>query len=181
MPTTLEDVREFLALRRIALVGLSRDPKDFSRMLFREMCQRGYDMVPVNPAAGELENRRCFHRIPEIDPPAEGALIMTAPEETDRVVRDCAEAGVQRVWMHRGGGQGAVSKDAADFCHQNGIRLVEGYCPFMFLTSTSFVHRLHGFVLKVLGRYPAHGAGRCESPRTGSNTAETPEERKLAS
>ncbi len=35
MPTTLDDVREFLAQRRLALVGLSSDPKDFSRMLFR--------------------------------------------------------------------------------------------------------------------------------------------------
>jgi predicted CoA-binding protein len=54
------DMREFLAQRRIALVGLSRDPKDFRRMLFRDMCHRGYDMAPVNPAAGGLESRCCF-------------------------------------------------------------------------------------------------------------------------
>jgi predicted CoA-binding protein len=159
MPTTLDDVRDFLAQRRIALVGLSRNPKDFSHMLFREMCQRGYDMVPVNPSAGELESRRCFARVQEIDPPVEGALIMTAPRETERVVRDCAEAGVHRVWMHRGGGQGAVSEEAADFCRQNGIRLVEGYCPLMFLPTTPFFHRVHGFILKLLGGYPGRVQG----------------------
>ena len=52
MTTTLDDVRDFLAQRRIAFVGLSRDPKHFSRVVFREMSQRGYDVVPVNPAAG---------------------------------------------------------------------------------------------------------------------------------
>ena len=57
MPTTVDDVRDFLAQRRIALVGLSRNPKDFSHVVFREMSRRGYDMVPVNPAAGELEGR----------------------------------------------------------------------------------------------------------------------------
>lgn len=61
MPATIADVRDFLAQQRIALVGLSRDPKDFSHILFREMCNRGYDMVPVNPAASQLENRRCFY------------------------------------------------------------------------------------------------------------------------
>lgn len=159
MPTTLEDVHEFLGQRRIALVGLSRDPKDFSRLLFREMCQRGYDMVPVNPAAGDLEGRRCFARVQEIEPPPEGALIMTAPRETERVVRDCAEAGVRRIWIHRGGGQGAVSKAAAEFCGQQGMHVVEGYCPFMFLPATPFFHRLHGFLWKVMGRYPA--GARC--------------------
>ena len=162
MPTTLEDVREFLGQRRIALVGLSRDPKDFTRLLFHEMRQRGYDMVPVNPAAGELENQRCFARVQDIEPPPEGALIMTAPRETERVVRDCAEAGVHQVWMHRGGGQGAVSKESAEFCRQNGMHLVEGYCPFMFLPTTPFFHRLHGFILKVLGRYPC-GAGSAKA------------------
>jgi len=66
MPTIIADVHEFLAQRRIALVGVSRDPKDFSRILFREMCSRGYDMLPVNPAAGALESRRCFSRVQEI-------------------------------------------------------------------------------------------------------------------
>ena len=159
MPTTLEDVHEFLGQRRIAMVGLSRHPEDFSRLLFREMCKRGYDMVPVNPAAGDLEGRRCFARVQEIEPPAEAALIMTAPRETERVVRDCAEAGVRRVWMHRGGGQGAVSKAAAEFCRQQGIHLVEGYCPFMFLPTTQLFHRVHGFILKVMGRYP--GRAQC--------------------
>jgi uncharacterized protein len=62
---------------------------------------------------------------------------------------------VRRVWMHRGGGQGAVNKEAADFCRQNGIRLVEGFCPFMFLPQAPFFHRVHGFILKLLGGYPA--------------------------
>ena len=155
MPTTLDDIRDFLAQQRIALAGLSRNPKDFSRMLFREMTQRGYDVVPVNPVADELEGRRCFARLQEVDPPVEGVLVMTTPGETERVVRDCAQAGVRRVWMHRGGGQGAVSQEAADFCRQNGIRLVEGYCPLMFLTGTPFFHRVHGFILKVFGGYPS--------------------------
>ncbi|HEU5336419.1 MAG TPA: CoA-binding protein [Terriglobales bacterium] len=159
MPATLDDVRDFLAQRRIALVGLSRNPKDFSRAVFREMCRRGYDMVAVNPAAaGELEGRRCFASVQEIDPPAAAALLMTSPRETERVARDCAQAGVRRVWMHRGGGPGAVSQEAADYCRQQGMRLVEGYCPLMFLPATPFFHHVHGVILKVLGRYPASKA-----------------------
>lgn len=159
MPTTIAEVRDFLNQRRIALVGVSRDPKDFSRMLFRAMCDRGYDMVPVNPSVGELENRLCFARVQEIDPPVEGALVMTPSRDTARVVHDCAEAGIHRVWMHRSGGQGSVSQDAVDFCHQHGIHLVEGHCPFMFLPQTPFFHRVHGFILKLTGAYPREAQG----------------------
>ena len=155
MPTILPEIRDFLALRRIALVGTSRDPKDLSRVLFREMCARGYDMVPVNPAAdGQLEDKKCFARVQDIQPPVEGALVMTSSRDTNRVVQDCAEAGIRNVWLHRGAGPGSVSPEAVEFCREHEIHVVEGLCPFMFLSHTQFVHRLHGLVLKLTGSYP---------------------------
>ncbi len=152
--TNMTDVRDFLSQRRIAFVGLSRTSGDFSRSLFREMCGRGYDMVPVNPAATELEGRQCFRRVQEVTPPVDAALIMTSPRDTERVVQDCAEAGIGRVWMHRGGGQGSVDEKAVEFCRQKSIRLVEGECPFMFFSGTQFFHRAHGFLRKMTGSYP---------------------------
>jgi predicted CoA-binding protein len=154
--TNLEDVRDFLAQHRIAMVGVSRNPKDFSRLLFRELSKRGYDMVPVNPAADKVEDCTCVPRVQDIHPAPEAALIMTASPETANVVQDCAAAGVKRVWMYRAGGQGAINQEAVAFCHEHGIRLVEGHCPYMFLAKPGFIHRFHGFVLKVVGSYPAH-------------------------
>jgi uncharacterized protein len=155
MPTILPEIRDFLALRRIALVGTSRDPKDLSRVLFREMCARGYDMVPVNPAAdGQLEDKKCFARVQDIQPPVEGALVMTSSRGTKQVVQDCAEAGIRSVWLHRGAGPGSVTPEEVEFCREHEIHVVEGLCPFMFLSHTQFVHRLHGLVLKLTGSYP---------------------------
>ena len=153
--TTRHDVDDFLSRKRLALVGLSRDPKDFSRGLFLELRRRGYDMVPVNPKMTDVEGVHCFSRLQDVTPPVAGALVMTPAEKSEQVVRDCAEAGVARVWLHRGAGQGAVSKAAVDFCHEHGLRLIEGHCPYMFLPETQFFHRFHGFFLKLFGRYPA--------------------------
>ena len=155
MPTTHAEINEFLACRRIALVGLSRNKHDFSRYLLRELVKRGYEIAPVNPAAQEIEGHRCFARVQEIAPPAEAALLMTPPHLTEEVVRDCAAAGVRKVWMHRSSGRGAVSAAAVEFCRGNGIALVEGHCPLMFLPNTAFLHRAHGFLLKLTGGYPA--------------------------
>ena len=154
MPASRADIDSFLAHHRIAMVGVSRNPKDFSRMLFHDLCARGYDVVPVNPAAEDIESHKCFPRVQAIQPPVEAALLMTAPQQTDQVVHDCADAGVCDIWMHRGGGQGSVSPTAVEYCHEHGMRVVDGYCPFMFLPKTQFFHRIHGFVLKVMGSYP---------------------------
>ena len=105
-------INDFLGQRRLALVGVSRDPKDFSRAVWRELRSRGYDVVPVNPGAGEIDGVPCAARLQDVSPPVDGALLLTSPAVSVRVVHDCAEAGVKRVWLHRGAGHGAVS-DAA--------------------------------------------------------------------
>lgn len=154
---SLETIEDFLAQKRIAMVGVSRSPASFSVSVFKEFCQRGYDMVPVNPNTKELLGHKCFTRVQDIDPPVDAALLMTSPEATEKVVGDCAEAGVRRVWMHRAGGAGAVSDKAVLFCQEHNIRVVPGECPLMFLTHSGWFHRLHGFIRKITGRYPKHG------------------------
>ena len=148
-------IRRFLAERRFALVGLSRDPSDFSRRLFRELLARGYDVVPVNPLMPLVEGLHCHARVQEIGPRVRAALLLTPPSLTDQVVRDCAEAGVEMVWMHRGVGQGAVSADAAAYCRARGIQVVDGECPYMYLPHAGMVHRIHGLVRRLFARSAA--------------------------
>jgi predicted CoA-binding protein len=148
-------INEFLKRKRVAVVGVSRHPQDFTRSLFREFVRRGYDVVPVTPQTRELEGRRCYARVQDIPEPVEAALLLTPSAVTLRIVRDCAEAGVPLVWMYRASGRGAVSREAIEFCEERGIRVIPGHCPYMFFPNTGLVHRFHGFVLKIARAYPA--------------------------
>ncbi len=151
--SSLEDIQDFLAQKRIAVVGVGRDPKDFNHKMFQSFRELGYDAVPVNPHAKEVEGAPCFPSVQEIEPPVDAVLIMTPAATTDTIAKDCADAGVKRIWMYRAAGQGAVSQAAVEFCQRNGIRVVDG-CPYMFLPNTPWFHRLHGFLVKITGNYP---------------------------
>ena len=72
---SLDVIEDFLAQKRIAMVGLSREPRSFSMMLFDELRRRGYDMIPVNPHVSQVKGQRCFARVVDIQPPAEAALL----------------------------------------------------------------------------------------------------------
>ena len=153
-PSQPSPIADFLARRRIAFVGVSRDEKDFSRGLFRELRRRGYDAVPVHPHAASIDGERCFARVQDVSPPVDGVFVMTPAASSERVVRDSAEAGVRRIWLHRGAGAGSVSPAALALCRERGISVVPGACPYMFLPETAFFHRLHGGLLRLLGRHP---------------------------
>jgi Predicted CoA-binding protein len=150
----LEAIEDFLAQKRIAMVGVSSDPADFSMSLFDELCRRGYDVVPVNPKIPGVKSHRCFARVQDIQPPVTAALLMTSPQVSETVVSDCAEAGINRVWMYRATGKGAVSERAVAFCKTKSIAVIPGQCPFMFLPGAAGVHRLHGLFNKITRRYP---------------------------
>jgi len=152
--TPIERIQDFLGLKRFALVGVSRQANDISRTLFREFLNRGYQVVPVRPDTTDLEGQHCYAHVADIQPPVEGALVMTAPAATDQVVEECAAAGITRVWLFRGGGQGAVTPKAVTFCEAHGISVIPGECPFMFLQKGAWFHRFHGFVRKITGSYP---------------------------
>jgi predicted CoA-binding protein len=147
-------IDDFLSQRRLAMTGVSRNGRDFSRALFREFLRRGYDMVPVHPSAAEIEGRPCARSLREIAPPVDGVLLMTPARLTYSLVEECAAAGIRRVWMYRAVGRGAVDERAVALCEEKGIAVVPGYCPWMFFDGASFLHRLHASLLKLTGAYP---------------------------
>jgi predicted CoA-binding protein len=155
---SLNLIEAFLAQKRLAMVGISREPKNISIALYEELCRRGYDVIPVNPKTPIINDRRCFARVQDIQPPVKAALLMTSPEVTETVVADCYAAGVTQVWMYRAGGTGAVSTRALEFCAAKGMQVIPGQCPFMFLPGAAGVHRFHGFIRKITGRYPRRTA-----------------------
>ncbi len=148
--STLQQIERFLACKRLAIVGVSRKPRDFSRGLLREFLRRGYEVALVNPNTDSIEDLPSFARLQDVTPVPEAALIMTPPQNTAQVIRDCREAGVPLVWLHgRAGGDECVA-----IAQSNGLEVIAGQCPFMFLPDTMWVHRLHGAVLRMTGRYP---------------------------
>ena len=154
--TSLEDGRAFFRHgHRIAVVGVSRDPKDFSRFVLRELVRRGHDAVPVNPALGEADGVRAFARVQELDPPPDAALLLVPPSRAEAAVRDCLVARVKRIWFHRGAGAGAASEAALALCQANRVEVIQGLCPLMALPAAGLPHRLHAFFRGALG-HPVH-------------------------
>ena len=152
---TLSSINEFLENKRFAMVGVSRNSKSFSRKMFQEFLNRGYEVIPVNPHVSELQGHRCFARVQDIQQRVTDALLMTSSESLADVLGDCAEAGVSLAWVYGVSGDRHVDPKVQTICDEHGVRLIAGYCPYMFMSSTTFVHRFHGKLAKFFGNYPS--------------------------
>jgi predicted CoA-binding protein len=152
----MKSIESFLSGKRIALVGASRNPNDFSRVLLRELIARGYDMVPVNASEDsvEMEGRRAYRRLGDVPGPLDGALLLTPASVTASIAKDVLASGVPRVWLHHGVGPGAVDAKATELLRGRGVDVVAGECLMMFLEGGKGVHRLHAWIRRIFGSYP---------------------------
>jgi predicted CoA-binding protein len=154
MDATREDIRDFLAQRRIAVAGVSRDPQQTGNHVFRKLEACGYEVFPVNPRAAEAEGVRCYPDLRSVPPPVDGVVVVTRPADALALVRECEALGIRRVWMHRSFGAGSVSDEAARLGRERGMTVIAGGCPFMYLEPVDPFHRCFRWLLGVQGKLP---------------------------
>jgi uncharacterized protein len=97
--------------------------------MYQRVRQRGYQVFAVNPHATEVEGDRCCRDLKSIPGGVEAVVIGTRPEIAGSTVRECAELGIEHVWMHRSVGAGSVSKAAAEYGRERGMSVIDGGVP----------------------------------------------------
>lgn len=151
-------VHDFLAQRRIAVAGVSRDKSHHpvGNLIYDRLKKTGHDVFPVNPNLRTFEGNPCYPDLQSIPGGVDGVVIITRPETTERIVRDCAAAGVRRVWMHQSLAQGSsVSPQAVAYCHEHAIDVIAGTCPMMYGEGVDFGHRCMRWIIQLTGKLPA--------------------------
>lgn len=154
MSTLQKTVTDFLAQKRIAVAGVSRNGDAAANAIYKKLRDAGYQVFPVNPNASEVEGDPCYANVSAIPEGVDGVVIATTPQVTAQIVRECAEAGVLRVWMHRSFGEGSVSSEAVDFCREQNMTVIPGGCPMMFCEPVDFGHKCIRWVLNLTGGLP---------------------------
>jgi uncharacterized protein len=157
-PTTLETtIHEFLAQKRIAVAGVSRDDRHHpvGNLIYRRLKKTGHEVFAVNPHMQSFEGDRCYPDLQSIPGGVDGVVIATRPETSERIVRECGVTGIRRVWMHQSMGNGtSVSSAAVEYCRQHDIGVIAGGCPMMYGPGVDLGHACMRWVLKLTGGLP---------------------------
>ena len=156
--TTLDTkVHDFLAQKRIAVAGVSRNNSHHpaGNLIYRRLKSTRHEVFPVNPHMQTFDGDRCYPDLQSIPGGVDGVVIITRPEVTARIVHDCNDAGVRRVWMHQSIGTGSsVSADAVEYCRQHEISVIAGACPMMFGNHVDVGHTCMRWFLRIIGGLP---------------------------
>jgi predicted CoA-binding protein len=147
-------VAAFLAGRRLAVAGVSRDPRQPANLIFRKLRSTGYEVAAVNPNATTVEGGPCFASLRDVPGVLDGLVIAVPPAAAESLVREAAAVGVRRVWLHRSFGTGSVSADAVRACEALGIDCIAGGCPMMYCAPVDIGHKCMRWLLRLAGKVP---------------------------
>lgn len=146
---SLKQIENFLAATPIALVGVSRNPKKFGQAAFKELWEKGLDLIPVNPHSDEILGQKAYRDVKSLPSEVKGIIVMTKKDQTAEVVRNAAAKGIKNIWIQ----QMADSKEALKELEGTDINFVTGECILMHYKPHSF-HKFHKGIRKFFGVFP---------------------------
>ena len=87
MSTLEAAAREFLAQKRIAVAGVSRQSGAAANVIYKKLRASGYEVFPINPNAEETEGDRCYPNLAAVPGGVDGVVIATPPRAALRASR----------------------------------------------------------------------------------------------
>lgn len=146
---TLKQIEEFLSSESLAFAGVSRNPKKFGAVAFRELRDKGMNLIPVNPNTDKIMGYDAYRDVKSLPDHVKGLIVMTKKDQTAGIVRDARDKGIKQIWIQ----QMADSKEALDELANSDINYITGQCILMHY-KPSGIHKFHGKLKKFFGLYP---------------------------
>ena len=151
-------VQDFLAQKKIAVVGVSDNRETGCNLAYRKFKESGYAVSAVNPRITSFEGAPCYSDLKSIPEKPDAVFILTNPKVSEEIVQQCADLGIRRVWMHclmgtkpgLAASMTSVSPEAVRMCLENGIKVIPGACPNQYL-KPDFGHALMRVMFRTLG------------------------------
>jgi predicted CoA-binding protein len=147
--STLNQINEFLSSQPIAMVGVSRNPKKFGYTAFKELKEKGMNIIPVNPEADEILGEKSYKDVSKLPSDVKAIIIMTKKEKTAEVVKEAKEKGINQIWIQ----QMAETPEALDLLKDSGINYISKECILMHYKPHS-IHKFHRAINKFFGKFP---------------------------
>ena len=151
-------VKDFLAQKKIAVVGVSDKRETGCNLAYNKFKENGYQVYAVNPRLTTFNGDTCYADLKSLPETVDAVFVLTNPKVTEEVVQQCVDLGIRHVWMHcmmgtkpgLATGMTSVSQSAVEMCRANGITVIPGTCPNQFL-EPDFAHAAMRGLWKMFG------------------------------
>ncbi len=110
--------------RTVAVVGISDKPDRPSHVVARYLKERGYTVIPVNPALKEVLGEKAYPSLSEVPGTVDLVDVFRKSADVPPIAEEAVRAGARFFWMQ----EGVENEEARERLEKAGIPVVMNLC-----------------------------------------------------
>ncbi len=119
-----EEIRQILALKNVAVIGMSKNPEKAAHYVPKYLASNGYNIMPVNPTTSKILEKKCYSSINEIDESIDIVDVFRPSEQVLPVVKEAIEMKPKVIWLQ----EGIHNEEAEELARKQGIKVIFNRC-----------------------------------------------------
>lgn len=121
---TDDEIRKILSLKNVAVVGMSKNAEKAAHYVPKYLLMQGYNVMPVNPTADEILEKKCFSSLQDVDQSIDIVDVFRPSDQVVPVVREAIKKKPKVIWLQ----EGIHNPEAEDMARKAGIKIVFNRC-----------------------------------------------------
>jgi len=119
-----EEIKEFFSLKNIAVVGMSKNQGKAAHYVPKYLSENGYNIIPVNPTADQILDKKSYHSLDEIDQDIDIVDVFRPSDQVLPVIQEAIKKKPKVIWLQ----EGIHNSEAEELARKEGIKVVFNRC-----------------------------------------------------
>ncbi len=142
-----ERVKNFYECESFAIVGMSRNRKNFAWAIYEQLRRLDKRVYAVNPNEGKYQGVEFYKSISSLPEVPEAVILSLDPGDAKGVLQEVKESGAKYVWFQ----QGSFDEEMSTEADRLGMNPIKG-CAIMYLPDAPVIHRFHRALNEFFGK-----------------------------
>ncbi|KAG0511704.1 MAG: CoA-binding protein [Nitrosopumilaceae archaeon] len=119
-----EEIKEIYSLKNVAVIGLSKNQEKAAHFVPKYLAENGYNIIPINPSADEILNKKCYPSINDVDESIDIVDVFRPSDQVLPFVKDAIKKKPKVIWLQ----EGIHNTEAEELARKEGITVVFNRC-----------------------------------------------------
>ena len=121
---TDEEIKQIFSLKNVAVIGMSKNQEKAAHFVPKYLSQNGYNIMPVNPTADEILDKKCYPSVEDIPEPIDIVDVFRPSDQVLPVVQQAIKKKPKVIWLQ----EGIHNAEAEELARKEGIKVVFNRC-----------------------------------------------------
>ncbi len=121
---TDDEIKQIFSLKNVAVIGMSKNQEKAAHYVPKYLSQNGYNIMPVNPTADEILDKKCYPSVEDIPEPIDIVDVFRPSDQVLPVVQQAIKMKPKVIWLQ----EGIHNAEAEELARKEGIKVVFNRC-----------------------------------------------------